>query len=134
MVSSLYDVRDVCDKTECNVAVLVGTHDQKIYVPTFDWSSYFEKLKFKSIDNLLQYHHFRMSAEDPGFVTCLKTFDDTPVRVRVVEDIAAITRNLPEVIPPKGLSRNRKEYLFTDIREFCTNETKDITAPDPDSY
>ncbi|XP_066918891.1 uncharacterized protein [Clytia hemisphaerica] len=133
-VSSLYDVAKVCDSTKCNISVLVGTHDQKIHVPTYDWTEHFIQKKFKPIENLLEYHHFRMSSDEPGFVYCSKTFDDLPTKICIVEDFRKVSHDLPSVVEPKGFSRQRKEYLYTDIREFCTEETKNITAPDPDHY
>ena len=134
MVSSLYDVRDVCHASSCNFPVLVGTHDQKISVPTYNWTEYFQDLGFEEIKNIKEFHHFRISAADPGYVTCTKNLDDDPVRICVVENVDEVRTNLPDIVPPKGFSKKRKEYLFTDIREFCTEETKDITAPDPDDY
>ena len=38
---------------------------------------------------------------------------------------------MPEVIPPDGLSYKRKQYLFNEIREFCTAETRDLVRPKP---
>ena len=38
---------------------------------------------------------------------------------------------LPSVIPPQGLSLERKQYLFEKIREFCPEGCKDLVCPDP---
>ena len=37
------------------------------------------------------------------------------------------------VKPPPGLSVNRQKYLFEKIREFCSDEAKNITCPPPKS-
>ena len=37
---------------------------------------------------------------------------------------------LPPVIPPKGISRERAEYLYKEIREFCRPGTEDLVAPE----
>ena len=115
--------------------MLVGTHDQQIKVPTYEWSEHLHaKLKFKTIPNITDYHHFRMSSKEKGIVYCSKTLRGETVRIPIIENISAVTDELPAVVPPRGFTRQRKEYLYTDIREFCTEETKDLTAPDPDKY
>ena len=76
-----------------------------------------------------------MSSKEPGIVYCSNKLDDKSERVSIIEDISVpITKDLPKIVEAKGLSKKRKEYLFTDIREFCSEETKDLTAPDPDKY
>lgn len=104
----------------------------KVNVPTYAWTEFFDK-KFIAIDNILDYHHFNMSSAEKGIVYCSKKLGDTPVRVSILGNIP-VTNELPPVVPPRGFIRKRKEYLYTDIREFCTEETKDLTAPDPDIY
>lgn len=32
-----------------------------------------------------------------------------------------------------GLPQERKEYLFKNIREYCSNETKDLLCPEPEN-
>ena len=38
---------------------------------------------------------------------------------------------LPPVIVPNGLSLERQWYLFDKIREFCSDESKDLVCPKP---
>ena len=38
---------------------------------------------------------------------------------------------MPPVIPPPGLSYERQEYLYSEIREFCKEEVKDLVCPKP---
>ena len=113
---------------------MVGKHDMTINVPTHEWTEHFEKkLKFVDIPNILDYHHFVLSSSEKGVVLCSRRLGDTPEKVSIIGKVP-ITSELPPVVKPRGLSQKRKEYLFTDIREFCTEETKDITAPDPSNY
>lgn len=48
-----------------------------------------------------------------------------------------ILRNMPEKgtkpreLPPAGLSRERQQYLFTQIREHCRPGTEDDVCPAP---
>ena len=75
-----------------------------------------------------------MSSTEKGIVYCSKTLRGEAVRIQIIENIPSVTSELPTVVPPSGFTRQRKEYLYTEIREFCTDETKDLTAPDPDKY
>ena len=38
---------------------------------------------------------------------------------------------LPDVVNPDGLTEERKNYLFREIRQFCKPGTEDIVAPAP---
>ena len=38
---------------------------------------------------------------------------------------------MPPVILPPGLSYERQEYLYNEIREFCKEEVKDLVCPKP---
>ena len=38
---------------------------------------------------------------------------------------------LPSTISPDGLSQERKDYLFREIRQFCKPGTEDLVAPAP---
>ena len=37
----------------------------------------------------------------------------------------------PKEIKPKGLSLERKAYLYKELRKFCRPEDADLTAPKP---
>ena len=39
--------------------------------------------------------------------------------------------DFPELVHPSGLSDARQWYLFQKIRDFCSDETKDIVCPLP---
>jgi len=35
---------------------------------------------------------------------------------------------LPTTIPPEGLSNERKNYMYHEIRQFCKHGTEDLVA------
>ena len=43
--------------------------------------------------------------------------------------LAAIPDGMPRVVPPEGLSLKRRQYLAKEIREFCSEETRDLVCP-----
>ena len=62
---------------ENNVSELVGHHNGKVLVETFDSVSWLEKI-FKKFDGILMYQHFKFSNKTPGKVFCYKTLDSIP--------------------------------------------------------
>lgn len=38
---------------------------------------------------------------------------------------------MPDVVAPAGLSQDRSDYLYKEIREFCKEQCKDIVCPQP---
>ena len=121
-------------------SVLVGEHDKTIHINTYNWTDHFSSLGFRSIPNILDYHHFRMSIEDPGIVNCFKGLDEEeqPFKVRILKSIPSNTnlpsefKSLPSVVPPKGFTEARKQYLYYEIRQFCIPGTEDYVAPLPE--
>uniref|UniRef100_A0A7M5WUX8 DUF7869 domain-containing protein n=1 Tax=Clytia hemisphaerica TaxID=252671 RepID=A0A7M5WUX8_9CNID len=131
-VSSIYEIADVCDKSKCNFSVLVGNHNKEMNVHTYDWTTYFEKvLNFKTIKDLLSYHHFRMSKDEPGIVHCYASLDDEPTTVSIFKknSTTSITPVLPNIVEPKGFTKQRTDYLRKEIRQFCRPGTEDLVAP-----
>ena len=70
----------------------------------------------------------------PG-VCFVQTSSDSEVKeikfLREGESWKPSGSELPPVIPPEGLSLERKHYLFEKIREFCPRECQDLVCPDP---
>ncbi|RMX59711.1 hypothetical protein pdam_00025330 [Pocillopora damicornis] len=98
--------------TGINKAHLAGTHDGTVIIPVYNWSSFLEWF-FKRVPNIKKYHHFWFSKDEPD---------------RAVIPPAS---QLPAKLNPAGLSQERKEYLFREIRPFCKPGTEDLVAQAP---
>ena len=46
---------------------------------------------------------------------------------------AIVHNDLPQVVPPKGLTSERQWYLYDKIRRYCREECKDLTCPLPEA-
>lgn len=64
-----------------------------------------------------------------GAVVSKKYFSDKESKEELILK-NDVTGELVEVLPP-GLDLNRQQYLFKEIREFCTPQTRDIVCPAP---
>ena len=131
-MGSLQDTQVVNESAHCNSAQLNVTEDGTVIVPTLNWADFFAP-HLKKINGIKQYHHLRFPSSEPGVVYARLSSDSE-------EDKFALLKNdtwhpepssLPSQITPKGLSNERQWYLFNKIREFCPEEARDLTCPEP---
>ncbi len=80
----------------------------------------------------LTYHHFRLDASEPGTVFA-KEYEDTEeiqYKIALGDDFLDTVHELPSIITPPGMSVDRQQYLFDNIRQFCaTEEAANLTCP-----
>ena len=130
---TLYDIANATEQSSTiNYAEIVGTHDMEVFVPTYDWASYLDRY-FKKLKGIKSYHHFQVDINEPGALTCKENVNSKPVTVNLLRNLESLppVGKLPEIIVPKGLSVERKKYLFDEIRAFCKEGTEDVVAPCP---
>ena len=84
--------------------------------------------------NYLAYSCYSFDAQRPGVVMAKEHFDAKPFAFQMLNsaDLRPAIDGLIVRAPP-GLSMDRQKYLFKKIREFCSDEAKDITCPPPKS-
>ena len=116
-----------------NKAQPVGSSNGELIVETFDWSSYFATL-FKKIKGIKSFRHFVVNATSPGLVAARHVADGPVTQFNLLkEDTHIIEDELPNVLHTKGMSSERKWYLYEKIRLFCRYECKNVTCPHPDA-
>ena len=117
-----------------NVAQLVGGQDGSTIVPMYDWGSYFDDNTIKTaLKGITKMHHFRFSNTHPGKVFVKSKSSDSERLITLQKATWAPTSdNLPNLIVPKGLSLERRSYLYDKIREYCPEEVRDIVCPMPE--
>ncbi|KAJ8029547.1 hypothetical protein HOLleu_28971 [Holothuria leucospilota] len=134
MCSSLQDVANVISSSTTsgmNIPRSVGTEGGETLVPVFDWQAFLGPY-FRPLAGIKAMHHMRFSSDHPG-VAFIKQFADsaeTPVNI-LLDPTLRPPRELPSPLPPPGLSEQRMKYLYTTIREFCTEDTRNIVCPPP---
>ena len=103
----------------------------------WDWRAWDSFLKdhFKPVKNITFYQKFRFSATQPGVVSMSGSdrHPDISFRIRKSWDTGFDSSQLPPAIQPAGMSHERAAYLFKEIREFCHEESRDITCPESSS-
>ena len=109
-----------------NIPQLVGDERGNVFVPTYDWHEYFKGCgsPFNGIKSL---QHFSLTAAKPG--VCVGTVErggpaDTKIILTSLPSIP-----FPTEIAPPGLSRERRNYLFRNIRQFVKPGLEDIMCP-----
>ena len=130
-ISSLFDIaRAVNESATVNVAELVGLHNGTVRVPTYDWVSYLERY-FKKLPQIKSYYHFRFDKNYPGTVFCKQYWFSEEKAINLLRNRNQLPQpgQLPAIVNPEGISRERAEYLYKEIREFCRDGTEDLVAP-----
>ena len=134
-VSSLYEFArmvEMSSTTGVNKAQLVGTHDGRVIVPAYNWSTFLEQY-FIKVPNIKRYHHFRFSKDEPGKVYFKEFNSSAEQSLMLLKNNATLPS--PSVLPPKlqpeGLSQERKQYLYREISQFCKHGMEDLVAPAP---
>uniref|UniRef100_A0A1X7VKS5 Uncharacterized protein n=1 Tax=Amphimedon queenslandica TaxID=400682 RepID=A0A1X7VKS5_AMPQE len=89
---------------------------------------------FKKIKGNKGFQHFVVNATSPGVVAARQALDGPVTQFNLLKEDAQIMEDeLPNILPPKGVSTERKWYLYEKIRPFCRYECKDVTCPLPDA-
>ncbi|KAG8266542.1 hypothetical protein J6590_108221 [Homalodisca vitripennis] len=131
-VSSLSDLVDCIEKStpskRVNSAVMVGNEKGEVALKTYDWLRFFQNHSAKKIAHITQYNHFEFSVEYKGKVHCKTELDGN----EFVHQIFALQdgpHGFPDEIIPEGMTRQRREYLHKNIRQYCKEEFKDTLCP-----
>ena len=114
-----------------NVSQLVADEDGNVIVPTFDCTDFFAT-RMKRFVGIKKYHNFRFDSSDPGVVTVKLHSDSVEEKFYLLKQpwIPDLSE-LPNILSSKSLSTERRWYLFDQIRQFCSDNAKDITCPLP---
>lgn len=133
-VLSLYEFARLVETSSSglNKARLVGTRDGRLIVPVYDWISFLGQY-FKKLPNITKFHHFRFSKENPGMVFYREFVSSPEQSFKLLKRnvILPSPSSLPNEINPDGLTEERKNYLYHEIRQFCKPGTEDLVAPAP---
>ena len=134
-IGCLDDIVQVVEKSAVvSHAQLVGSQDGKVIVPTYDWADFFDSpFRQRALKGIKALHHLTFTETKPGYVLVKDRVDSPERELKLVEDDKWKPQptDVPSIIPPPGLSLERRQYLFEKIREFCPEECQDLVCPDP---
>ena len=122
-------VRVVETSAAINHTQLVGTQSGETVVPTFNWAEFLSSL-LKRVPHIKRLQHFQFTSEDLGTVIVKRSCDSEEERLDLMISQPSV-EDFPELDLPSGLSDARQRHLFQKIRDFCSDETKDIVCPLP---
>ena len=98
----------------------------------YDWAGYLSSM-FTPVPHITSYHHFRCMHTDPGHVFVREFADSEETNIVIIRPNVAISKTaLPSTLTPPGLSEERKQYLFQQIRPYCDEKYRDITEGNND--
>ena len=105
---------------------LVGNEQGQVFVPTYNWLSFFAP-HIKKVSSIKQYHQFHFSSSLPSSVMC-KEYSNNPGTTFKIQKQASFCY---QHAMPSGLSPERDWYLYDKIQPYCNEEFCDTTCPLP---
>ena len=93
-----------------------------------------QRVKANCFRGIKKYHYFHFDSRKPGKVY-VKTYSDEPEKeIELLTDPnwRPSASKLPQVVTPAGLSKERQQYLYEKIREFCPEYARDLVCPNSD--
>ncbi|RGB34582.1 hypothetical protein C1646_760374 [Rhizophagus diaphanus] len=114
-VDNLDDLVEVVEKSTIggfNKVQTIHDKNKNRVVHFYNWTEFLSKY-FKSIPNILQYHHFILHKDNIGKVEVKKKIDENTQTINIMKSNKII--GFPQEIFPKGLSNERKWYLYEQI-------------------
>lgn len=142
--SEVHCLEDLCRVVEASTpekrvnraqVVKDEAQDAQPQVTSYDWHTFFQEAHFRTLPGIKKIGHFRFSADMPGYVLHRETLADAEVAFQMVtnvEDTLTDMPDMPPIVPPPGLSRERQAYLYENIRQFVKDEAKDVLTPVPE--
>ncbi|KAL8607147.1 hypothetical protein ACOMHN_009541 [Nucella lapillus] len=109
------------------------SQDARTEVETYNWQAFFSN-HFRTMPGIKKIGHFHFSSDTPGVMKYRETLADAEEEFRLVADVQRVLAELPDmpdVIPAPGLSPDKQDYLYRNIRSFVRDGTKDILTPLP---
>ena len=130
-VSSLNEFQSVVNGSACtNSAQLVGTEDGTSNVPVGDWQDHLRPF-YKPLPGIKGYQHFRFDADHAGKVFVRETPQSPEKEFILTQTDNVLPATAPVPVPAPGMSAQGQWYLYDNIRQFVSDEQKDILCPRP---
>ena len=112
-VSSIVQLRDVVlnsSESGLNQVQLAYNPADGSQVVCYDWKEFLSKY-FQRIPNILRYHHFATSSEDPGTMSLKETPSSRAITFNMLKSNVEVSPDsMPNVIVPTGMSPDRQMY------------------------
>ena len=127
-------VKVVEESAICNTAQLLGMQDSQTVVTTYDWAAMLGR-HLRKIKGVKKFRHFRFDSSTPGVVHVHHKAEgvETTHDLGLDPDWVPSSRVLHHVLPPSGLSFERRTYLYEKIRQFVPEELRDVVCRRPEN-
>lgn len=100
----------------------------------WNWYDFNSILKdhFRSLKHIKKYHHFRFSSLDIGNVYVSEKSGSPELCYKLFKGGTNFDKNSPpNILEVKSLTEDRKQYLYTKIRQHVDVQYRDILCPEP---
>ena len=118
----------VNESAVCNVAQLIPGSG----VEWRAWDAFLAQ-HFKPVKGIRSVQHMLFDATKPGVVSVKAALEDDykEIVLPTTSKDALVAADMPPVLPPAGLSEQRQQYLYSQIRPHVLEQFQDELCPKP---
>ena len=120
-------------KAHQNIPQRLRSNGGETLVTFYQWSEHLSQF-FRSIPNILSYHNFRVTCQEPGIVYLREFSNSVEIRYDILKPNVSMEElhTLSSLTHIRGLDPQRQWYLYEQIRPHCkSNLAADLTCPKP---
>ena len=135
-VSTLSDIELVVKrstKAHQNIPQCLHGNGGETLVTFYQWSEHLSHF-FRCIANILSYHNFRVTYQEPGIVYLREFSNSVEICYEILKPNVSMEElhTLPNLTHIHGLDPQRQWYLYEQSRPHCkSNLAADLTCPKP---
>ena len=125
-----HQLRACCGQRMAPALCLLGTEDGTSFVSLGDWQSHLSPF-YRPLPGIKGYQHFRFDSAQPGKVFVRETLVPPETTFDMARTDSTVPTIAPAAVPAPGMSAQRQWYLYDSIRQFVSDEQKDVLCPLP---
>jgi hypothetical protein len=105
------------------------------YGHTWNWRDWktFLSTYYRGVKGIRKFHHFRFESENPWSVYVKERVDsdEKEICLRKNGSPSFDPAVLPEILHPVGLTRERQQYLYRNVRPYVRPAQQESLCPTP---
>ena len=140
LLKRFYRRSDIDTVQQLQEMVNNSSQNNVVQMYPWEWRAWDKMLDglFKPVKGIRRYQHFTFCDSQKGNVSVKSTCDGEENTVSILKKGVTVKEveeaQLPQIIQPGGMTRERRQYLFDKIREHVWPQFQDITCPPPSKY
>lgn len=134
--STVYSLDDFVEdiKSHCGKSIipfLVANEKGDLNAPIYDWQRFYRS-KASRLPGIKDFYHFEATSERRGVMLAKKEIAAEMLEFHIFDEHTVFEpTELPEPLDVLGIPVERQKYLYEKLREYVSDEWKDVLCPKP---